>query len=132
MPAAGMMELRHVGLPVTIVLGASPDPARYAYRAVRSLLRHGHGVVAVGRREGIIDGVPIVKDLPVGLPIDTVTVYLSPANLATWLDRLVELRPRRVIFNPGAEDPRSAAHLRAHGIEVVEACTLVLLSVGGY
>lgn len=118
--------------PVSLVLGASPDPARYAFMAVRSLMRHGHRVVAVGRRDGAIDGVPILHGIPDGTPIDTVTVYLNPVHLAQWTDRLLALHPRRVILNPGAEDPLAAARMRSHGIEVVEACTLVLLSTGAY
>lgn len=116
----------------TLVLGASEKPERYANMAVRSLRRHGHPVVAVGLREGRIDDVPIVKELPADRAIGTVTLYLGAQNQAVWEDRVLALRPERIIFNPGAENPAFAARAREAGIRTEEACTLVLLSTGQY
>ncbi|MBP7408249.1 MAG: CoA-binding protein [Flavobacteriales bacterium] len=116
----------------TLVLGASPDPSRYAHKAVRRLRSHGHDVLAIGRHTGIIDDVPILAAVPEGAVVDTVTLYLSPRNQLVWQDEILHLRPRRVIFNPGAEDAVFAQRLEGAGIEVVEGCTLVMLSTGGY
>lgn len=116
----------------TLVLGASSKPERYAHAAVLRLVAQGHAVVAIGRSPGSIGAVPIVTALPPGALIDTVTVYLSPTHQADWEDALLALRPRRVIFNPGAENPAFAEALRAKGVEVLEACTLVMLATGQY
>lgn len=116
----------------TLVLGASPKPSRYSNLAVRRLRSHGHEVLAVGRHTGTVEDVPIVAAIPVGAVVDTVTLYLSPANQIGWQDAILALRPRRVIFNPGAEDARFARRLEEAGVEVVEGCTLVMLSAGTY
>lgn len=117
---------------VTLVLGASADPFRYSNMAVHRLLRRGHEVVAVGRRAGRIDEVEIFTALPPGLVVDTVTIYLSAGNQNAWRMPLLELRPRRVIFNPGAENEVLARELARRGVEVLDACTLVMLSTGDY
>lgn len=116
----------------TLVLGASPNPMRYSHLAVLRLVVAGHGVIAVGRREGRIGDVVIQATLPEGITVDTVTLYLSPANQRMWHDAIMSMRPRRVIFNPGAEDPVFAEQLRAKGVEVLDTCTLVMLSTGAY
>lgn len=116
----------------TLVLGASPDPSRFAHMAVKRLRSKGHDVLAVGRRSGTIDDVPVLAAVPEGAVVDTVTLYLSPRNQLVWQDEILDLRPRRVIFNPGAEDVVFAQRLAGAGIEVVEGCTLVMLSTGGY
>lgn len=116
------------------VVGASPNPERYANRAVRLLRGHGHEVVPVNPGHAEIEGIPAVRrveDLAAG-SIDTVTMYVGPAVSAGMEESLVALRPRRVIFNPGAEQPALAATLRREGIEVVEACTLVMLRTGQF
>jgi len=129
---AGNVQLSAMEGPLTLVLGASPKPHRFAHMAVRRLLAHGHAVVAVGRREGRIEEQPIHTDLPAGLRVDTVTVYLNEANQAVWEERLLALVPRRIVFNPGAENRRLAQQLREAGTEVVEGCTLVMLAIGTY
>lgn len=116
----------------TLVLGASPKPERYANMAVRRLVEHGHPVLAVGRREGAIGDVPIRTDIPSGKRIHTVTIYLNENNQAGWEARLLALHPERIIFNPGAENPRLAKAAADAGVEVVEACTLVMLGTGQY
>lgn len=116
----------------TLVLGASPRAERYANLAVRRLVAHGHAVIAVGRHAGSIGELSIQPQLPTGILVDTVTLYVSPINQVPYHDALLALLPRRVIFNPGTEDALFAQRLRAAGIEAVEACTLVMLSAGTY
>lgn len=117
---------------LTLVLGASMKPERYSNMAIRRLRAHGHPVLAVGLREGMVLDVPIVKGIPAEVEVDTVTMYLNAANQAQWEDRILGLRPRRIIFNPGAENPSFAREARTAGIAVAEACTLVLLGTGQY
>ena len=116
----------------TLVLGASANPERYSNLAVKSLLAHGHPVIAVGRREGAIGDQPIRTAVPDGSGIDTVTLYLNRHNQAAWEKTILDLSPARIIFNPGAENPDLAAAAEARGIEVLEACTLVMLSTAQY
>lgn len=116
----------------TLVLGASPNPSRYSYAAVRQLTRYGHKVVAIGNREGAIDGVNIQKGQPSLENIDTITLYLSAENQKQYYDYIFSLQPKRIIFNPGAENPELSRMAREKGIEVLPACTLVMLSVGNY
>jgi len=116
----------------TLILGASNNPSRYSYLALNSLRKHGHPVVAIGKTASKVADVDVVtdkKDLP---DIDTVTVYLNPDNQKEYYDYIFSLHPKRVIFNPGAENQELAALARSKGIEPVEACTLVLLSTGQY
>ncbi|MEZ4756530.1 MAG: CoA-binding protein [Flavobacteriales bacterium] len=117
--------------PITLVLGASERPDRYANMAVRRLRAHGHAVVAVGLRAGLIGDVPIDTALP-SVPVDTVTLYVGPVNLEQWREALLKLQPRRIIFNPGTEHPPFEADASAQGIAVEVGCTLVMLAAGTY
>jgi hypothetical protein len=117
--------------PVTVVLGASERVDRYANMAVRRLRTNGHAVVAVGPRPGAIGDVPIMQQLPQG-PVDTVTLYVGPVILEQWRSALLELHPRRIVFNPGTEHPAFEAEASAHGIAVEVGCTLVMLAAGTY
>lgn len=116
----------------TLVLGASDNPSRYAYRAVHSLKSHGHEVVPVGLRKGQVAGLDIHTDRPALADIDTVTLYVGPQNQPTWYDYILGLKPRRIIFNPGTENPELERRAQQQGIQVEEACTLVMLSIGNY
>ncbi len=116
----------------TLVMGASLKEDRYSNRAIHALRQHGHPVVAVGLREGTVDDVPLAKAIPQGTKVDTVTMYLNADNQAMWEDQLISLRPRRIIFNPGAENPAFAKKAEAAGIDTLEACTLVMLSTGQF
>lgn len=118
--------------PVTLVLGASENPDRYSYLAVRRLRASGHAVVAIGQREGQVEDVRIKKEWEVNQPVDTITLYLNPRNQAAYQDRILALSPRRIVFNPGTENDDFQAIAREKGIEVVEGCTLVMLSTGMY
>ncbi|MGI4883690.1 MAG: CoA-binding protein [Janthinobacterium lividum] len=116
----------------TLVLGATDNPDRYAYRAVHALQNHGHEVVPVGIRRGEIAGLPIHTDRPQAAGVDTVTLYVGPQNQPGWYDYILGLRPRRILFNPGTENPELEALAQKQGIQTEEACTLVLLSIGQY
>ena len=116
----------------TLVVGATEKAGRYANLAAYSLLRHGHEIELVGLREGEIEGNPIHTDQPALEDIDTVTMYVGPQNQPKLYDYIKSLKPRRVIFNPGAENPEFEKQLKAEGIESIEACTLVMLSIGTY
>ena len=115
-----------------VVIGASPNPARYAYAATQRLRRAGFPVVAVGLREGQIGDVTIQTGRPAVPAVDTVTLYVGPQNQPAWQEYILGLRPRRIIFNPGTENPVLAAAAAASGIATEEACTLVLLSTDSY
>lgn len=116
----------------TLVLGASANPGRYAYKAVKMLQRYGHPVVAIGKKEDDIDGIKIEKEHVLFKGIDTVTLYLNPMNQKQYYDYIVDLEPERVIFNPGTENPELYELLREKGIDIEIACTLVMLSVNHY
>ena len=115
------------------VLGASSNPERYAYQAVTLLAEHGHRVVPVHPSGRPVNGIPCVPTLAaITDPLDTITVYLSAKNATPLIDDILACRPRRVILNPGTENPELAARCTAAGIQVVEACTLVLLKTGQF
>ena len=116
----------------TLILGATENSDRYANRAALSLLAHGYSIEMIGSRAGTVRGISIQTGLPELAHIDTVTVYLGARNQISYYDYLKKLKPRRVIFNPGAENPELELELQQAGIESVEACTLVMLSIGTY
>lgn len=116
----------------SVVIGASPNPARYAYAATQRLRRAGHQVVAVGLRPGQIGDVAIHTDRPAVPDVDTVTLYVGPQNQPAWTPYILGLHPRRIIFNPGTENPELERAARAQGIQTEHACTLVMLSTGEY
>lgn len=116
-----------------VILGASDRPDRYAYKAMQALLRHGHEVVLVHPRHKEIEGRPVLADIgEVTGPVDTVTMYVGSAISAGLGDKLVALKPTRVIFNPGSENLELQEKLASAGIHPQEACTLVLLATGQY
>ena len=116
----------------TILLGASENPERYSYLATQKLVAHQHPITAIGLRSGHIGTIPIITTHPVIENVDTVTLYLSPANQKTYYDYILSLKPKRIIFNPGTENDELATLAKANGIQPIEACTLVLLSTGQY
>jgi predicted CoA-binding protein len=112
-----------------VVVGASPKPDRYSNRCMRSLQDRGHNPipVAVAKKEILGRMVyPNLASVPCG--IDTVTLYVRPSLQTLVLDEVVRIKPHRIIFNPGTENPDEYERLREAGIEVIEACTLVMLS----
>lgn len=118
----------------TLVLGATPNPERYAWQAVALLRQYGHPVWAAGIRKGDIMDVPIQHPQHLA-PIEglhSISLYLSPQVLAQYREWIMAQAPRRVIFNPGTELPAFREQLQAAGIEALEACTLVMLRAGLY
>lgn len=116
----------------TLVLGASLNPERYSYLAVNKLKAYGHPVVAIGKKEGILNNIKIVTGTPPFQNIDTITLYLNSANQKPYYNYILSLHPKRIIFNPGAENNELASLAGKNGIHVQEACTLVLLSTNQY
>lgn len=117
---------------LTAVIGASPNADRYSYKATISLQKHGHTVFPVGIRKGSINNLEIIIDKPALQNIDTVTLYVGPDNQPFWYDYILSLNPKRIIFNPGTENPELEQLAADKGIETMEACTLVLLSINQY
>lgn len=118
----------------TLVVGASLKPYRYSHIAINRLLAHDEPVMAYGLRSGEVSGVPIHTDQHFfsDKDIHTVTLYVGPQRQEPLIDWIVDLAPRRVIFNPGTENPSFEQKLRDAGVEVLEACTLVMLSTRQY
>ncbi len=116
------------------VLGASPKPDRYSNKAIRLLREHGHEPMPVNPAYDEIEGFPVVRQISELVPgsVDTLTMYVGPDRSAALTEDIVQLKPKRVIFNPGAENRELAERLRAEGVHVVEACTLVLLNTGQF
>ena len=113
------------------ILGASADAQRYAYKAQRLLKEYGHAVVPVSPKEQCIDGDAVVDSLgDIEGVVDTLTMYVRPAISTQYRDAILALAPRRVIFNPGTENPELESALRRAGIDCIEACTLVMLRTG--
>lgn len=110
------------------VLGASPKEDRFSFKAVHMLKEHGHQPIPVHPAGHVVDGITSVKTLDdVQGPVDTLTMYVGPAISNDEYERILKLKPRRVIFNPGSENEELAEKLEAAGIEIVHACTLVML-----
>ena len=89
----------------TLVLGASTNPERYSFRAANQLMNHHHPVTLVGVKNGEVNNIPILHSIPTDLKVDTVTMYLSAKNQVGYYDAIIKLKPSRIIFNPGAENP---------------------------
>ena len=116
----------------TLVLGASENPERYSNLAVNKLLSKGYSVLAIGKKKGKVQDVIIETEQKLYTNIDTVTLYLNPSNQKPYYSYLLSLKPRRIIFNPGTENPELSSLAKEQGIQVQEACTLVLLSTAQY
>jgi predicted CoA-binding protein len=116
----------------TLIIGASENTERYANKAFHSLKNHKHEVVMIGNKEGVIDGVSIQKGNPLFNNIDTITLYLNPKNQEAYYNYILSLKPKRIIFNPGTENIELQEKAKKQGIEIQEACTLVLLSIHQY
>ena len=116
---------------VVAVLGASSDSSRYAYKAMQMLAEYGHKAIPVHPREEEVLGKRVIPNLEElaksGEKVDTITVYVNSAISEKFENEFLAVKPKRVIFNPGAESPKLEAALKSAGIEVENACTLVLL-----
>jgi len=116
----------------TLVLGASTNPERYSYRAIKLLGKYEHPVEAIGLKDGEIEGIRIQKNKPQFNDIQTITIYIGPKNQNEYYDYLLSLKPKRIIFNPGTENPEFQKLAKDAGIEVIEDCTLVMLNGGSF
>jgi len=116
----------------TLVLGASENPERYSNKAMLKLQSKGHDVVAIGKKAGKVSGIEITTQQVKTDDIETVTLYLNPLHQKPYYDYIVSLKPKRIIFNPGAENEELERIAAQQGINVLEACTLVLLSTGQF
>ncbi|TKG96465.1 CoA-binding protein [Puteibacter caeruleilacunae] len=116
----------------TLIIGASSNSERYSYKAAEKLLQHHHEIYMIGNRPGVLFNHEIINEQMAFPDVDTVTMYVSAKNQKGYYDYITGLKPRRVIFNPGTENPEFAKHLELHGISAEEACTLVLLATEVY
>ena len=113
-----------------VVIGASPNETRYSHMASAMLGEHKHEVVPLGIRGGKVGKLDIVLERPELSDVDTVTLYVGPGRQSDWLDYILSLSPKRVIFNPGTENPEIYNRLEHNGISHEESCTLLLLKRG--
>ena len=113
-------------------MGASENPSRYSYLALQRLQAHKHPVVAIGKKKGFVGGVTIENEKKEWKDVNTITLYLNPSHQKPYYDYFLSLKPKRIIFNPGAENDELAEMASRQGIQPVEACTLVMLATGQY
>ena len=116
----------------TVVLGASPNPSRFANMAVKRLTSEGIEAIPVGIRDGEIVGIPILKGQPMIENVDTITLYIGPQRQPPYYDYILDLKPNRIIFNPGTENPELMQLAASEGIDTELGCTLVMLSTATY
>ncbi|KGO89366.1 CoA-binding protein [Flavobacterium suncheonense] len=116
----------------TLVIGASANPERYAFLAVNSLLKHNHEVVAIGAHSDSIQNVKIETEKLPFEAVHTVSLYLNPQRQPEYYEYVIGLKPQRVIFNPGTENPEFFNLLEKANIPYEAACTLVLLSTNQF
>ena len=116
----------------TLVFGASLKPVRVSNLTVSRLLESGIETQAFGMASGEISGIPVVNSIADLEPADTITLYMNPKRQEPFYDTILGLEPKRVIFNPGTENPEFYSLLRKNDIQVEEACTLTLLATGQY
>lgn len=116
----------------TLIIGASLNPERYSYKAAEKLLDNGHPIYMIGNKAGTLFDHEITKQQTPFIDVDTVTMYVSAKNQSAYQEYIISLKPRRVIFNPGTENPTFAEQLESHGIKTEESCTLVLLATNIY
>jgi uncharacterized protein len=110
------------------ILGASHNPERYAYKAFKMLQEYGHDPVPVNPGQAEIEGKKVFPNLTaINFPVDTLTMYVGPAISTKLENEILVLKPKRVIFNPGSENPDLEKKLEQKGVQVIEACTLVML-----
>ncbi len=116
----------------TLIIGASPNPTRYAYKAANMLKSKGHKIINIGIKKGMVAGIDIEPSGSIYEDIHTITLYIGPSLQPEYYDYIVNTHPKRVIFNPGTENGKLELLLTEQGIEVVEGCTLVMLATGQY
>ena len=117
---------------LTLILGASLRPGRASMIAMKKMLGLGIPFLAIGRENIHSGDIRISNEMKHHEKIHTVTLYLRPENQLEYYDYIIQLKPKRLIFNPGAENPELERMARKHGIKAMRACTLVMLSTGSY
>ncbi len=117
---------------VTLVIGASTNPRRFSNMAIIKLLDYGHSVTAIGSAKGSVKNVEIDTEKKPFENIHTITLYVNPERQKEYYEYILALQPKRIVFNPGTENPEFEALAESKGIEALEACTLVLLSINQY
>ena len=118
----------------TVIVGATTNEDRYAFMAAESLTSNKYEVIPIGIKKGTVFGKQIlnIREKPEIKDVDTITLYIGPKHQPEWYDYLIGLKPKRIIFNPGTENPEFAKRVAESGIEAIEACTLVMLRTGQY
>ncbi|MEO1485608.1 MAG: CoA-binding protein [Bacteroidota bacterium] len=116
----------------TLVFGASLNPNRYSNLAIQRLVENGFATKAFGVRSGTVSGVEVKDKLSDIQDVHTITLYLNPKNQQQYYQEILDMLPKRVIFNPGTENPEFEELLKEAGIEVEVACTLVMLATKQY
>ena len=118
----------------TVIVGSTPKPYKYAQQAAKMLDERNYEFIPLGIQEGNVLGREIlnVYDKPALKDVDTITLYINPQRQKEWYDYLLSLHPKRIIFNPGTENQELKNLAEKEGIECLEACTLVMLSIGVY
>jgi uncharacterized protein len=119
---------------ITLLVGATPNPDRYAFVAAQLFDKKGIDFIPIGVKKGEVFGRQILdlQKKPILDAIDTITLYLSPTNQTEWIDYFLSLHPKRIVFNPGTENPEFFKKAKEAGIEVVIACTLVMVQTNQY
>ena len=113
-------------------MGASNNPSRYSNKAIKRLLANKVEVVAIGKRETEVEGIPVVRGMPHYADVHTITLYLGPKNQEEYLDYFISLKPKRIIFNPGTYNRKLEKMATTEGIITVEDCTLIMLDIGDF
>jgi len=118
----------------TVIFGASPNQNRYAYMAAQMLHEQDIPFVPVSIKTGEVFGQEILdlNEKPAIDGVDTITMYISAKNQPEWYGYILSLKPKRIVFNPGTQNPELAAMAEENQIDAVSACTLVMLSSGQY
>jgi len=118
----------------TVIVGSSASTDRFAYQAAVLLRKAGHDFIPIGIKKGHVLGNSIldIREKPVIADVDTITLYIRSERQNEWEDYLIDLKPKRIIFNPGAENRELLEKAQAKGIECEEACTLVMIRTGQY
>jgi predicted CoA-binding protein len=116
----------------TVILGASNNPGRFSYKAADLLAKFRYDFVPVGIKKGESGGKQIlpIKERPHIEEVDTITLYMNPFNQREYYNYIISLKPRRIIFNPGTENPELMELARQSAIETIEDCTLIMISSG--
>lgn len=128
------MEVVRSDMKKTLIVGATENPTRYAFIAASMFEERGMDFIPIGIKKGKVYGRDILdlRQKPALQGIHTITLYIGPTNQEEWIDYLISLNPRRIIFNPGTENPVFFRKAQEEGIEALYACNLVMLSTGQF